>query len=206
MLFPNKIYQCILLLFAGMTASVLPLFIIDDDVPFYLSTLSLFIITFVIPFILNKIRKRNAKMDYSYNYLKIIKDNKAVHLLIILYLVLSLTIQKYLHITEHDSRDWGISLFIGAIVYGPIIEELIFRYTILTGLLERYSAKCSILISSVLFALMHYNVIGTIYDNLYSIINAFILSVFLGVIFTQSRNIVYVILIHSLIDLLVLLS
>ena len=45
--------------------------------------------------------------------------------------------------------------------------------------------------------------IETIYDNLYSIIDAFVLSVFLGAIFTQSRNIVYVILIHSLINLLV---
>ncbi|MBO8429023.1 MAG: hypothetical protein IAC68_03700 [Bacteroidetes bacterium] len=32
------------------------------------------------------------------------------------------------------------------------------------------------------------------------------MSVFLGAIFTQSRNIVYVILIHSLINLLVLIS
>ena len=189
-----------------MAASVLPLFIICDDVPLYLSTLSLFIVTFAIPFIVNRIRKRDSNIDYSYNYLKTIKDNKIIHLSIILYLIISITVKNYLHVTENENGDWEISLLIGAIVYGPIIEELIFRYTILSGLLERYSAKCSILISSVLFALMHYNVIGTIYDNLYSIINAFVLSVFLGAIFTQSRNIVYVILIHSLINLLVLIS
>ena len=206
MLFPNKIYQCILLLFSGMAASVLPLFIICDDVPLYLSTLSLFIVTFAIPFIVNRIRKRDSNIDYSYNYLKTIKDNKIIHLSIILYLIISITVKNYLHITENENGDWEISLLIGAIVYGPIIEELIFRYTILSGLLERYSAKCSILISSVLFALMHYDVIETIYDNLYSIINAFVLSVFLGAIFTQSRNIVYVILIHSLINHLVLIS
>ena len=123
---------------------------------------------------------------------------------IILYLIISITAQKYLHITGNENSNWDISLFFGPVVYGPIIEELIFRYTILSGLLERYSVKYSILISSVFFALMHYNVIGTIYDNIYSIINAFALSVFLGVIFTQSRNIIYVILIHSLINIVFL--
>lgn len=204
MLYPNKIYQCVLLLLAGMVASVLPLFIIGDGVPFYLSILSLFIITFGIPVIINSIRKCNVNIDYSYNFLNIIKDNKTVHLFIILYLILSITTQKYFHITGNENSNWDISLFLGAVVYGPIIEELIFRYTILSGLLERYSVRYSILISSVFFALMHYNVIGTIYDNLYSIINAFALSVFLGVIFTQSRNIIYVILIHSLINIVFL--
>lgn len=42
MLFPNKIHQCILLVLAGMAASVLPLFIMGNDAPFYLSTIMLF--------------------------------------------------------------------------------------------------------------------------------------------------------------------
>ena len=109
-----------------MAASVLPLFIICDDVPLYLSTLLLFIVTFAIPFIVNRIRKRDSNIDYSYNYLKTIKDNKIIHLSIILYLIISITVKNYLHITENENGDWEISLLIGAIVYGPIIEELIF--------------------------------------------------------------------------------
>lgn len=99
-----------------MAASVLPLFIIGDGVPFYLSILSLFIITFGIPVIINSIRKCNVNIDYSYNFLKIIKGNKIVHLFIILYLILSITAQKYLHITGNENSNWDISLFGGAVV------------------------------------------------------------------------------------------
>lgn len=199
MLFPNKISQCLLLLFAGMIASVFPLFIVGSDVPFYYSTIILFLITFGIPLLLNRIRRRFVNIDYSCNYIKIIRENKTVHLCIISYLVLSVIV-KDIFITAGNNV-FNLNVFLGAVIYGPIIEELIFRYTILSGLLERYSMKCSILLSSSLFALMHYNVINTMNENAHSILNAFILSVFIGSIFVRSRNIVYVILLHSLINI-----
>ena len=66
MLFPNKISQCLLLLFAGMIASVFPFFIVGSDVPFYYSTIILFLITFGIPLLLNRIRRRFINTIVSY--------------------------------------------------------------------------------------------------------------------------------------------
>lgn len=201
MLFPNKISQCLLLLFAGMIASVFPFFIVGSDVPFYYSTIILFLITFGIPLLLNRIRRHFINIDYSCNYIKIIRENKTVHLCIISYLILSVIVKDIFITAGNECNVFNLNVFLGAVVYGPIIEELIFRYTILSGLLERYSMKYSILLSSSLFALMHYNVIDTMNENAYSILNAFILSVFIGSIFVRSRNIVYVILLHSLINI-----
>ena len=47
--------------------------------------------------------------------------------------------------------------FLSIVIAAPILEELIFRGIILDGLLKKYSPINSILISSVLFGLVHLN-------------------------------------------------
>lgn len=51
----------------------------------------------------------------------------------------------------------GVYSFISMVIAAPILEELIFRGIILKGLLKNYSPLKSILISSLLFGLIHLN-------------------------------------------------
>ncbi|MGL4773218.1 MAG: lysostaphin resistance A-like protein [Clostridium sp.] len=69
---------------------------------------------------------------------------------------------------------------LSAVVVAPIIEEIIFRGVVLGGLLNRYSPKKAIIISSLLFALMHMNI--------HQGINAFILGSLFGYIYYKTKS------------------
>lgn len=57
-----------------------------------------------------------------------------------------------------DHRDAGtVALFvIGAVVFAPLVEELLFRGVLLRALLRRMQPVAAILASAVIFALVHY--------------------------------------------------
>lgn len=82
---------------------------------------------------------------------------------------------------------------ISAIIVGPIAEEIIFRGIILNGLLSNYSTKKSIVISSILFALIHLNPI--------QIFISLVMGLFFGYLFYLTKNLLSVIILHSLTNL-----
>jgi uncharacterized protein len=49
-----------------------------------------------------------------------------------------------------------VLFFFGAVVFAPIVEELLFRGVLLRALLRKFSPATAILASSVVFALVHY--------------------------------------------------
>lgn len=51
----------------------------------------------------------------------------------------------------------GVFSFMAIVIAAPILEELIFRGIILNGLLKKYSPIKSIIVSSVLFGIVHLN-------------------------------------------------
>jgi len=53
------------------------------------------------------------------------------------------------------SLGWRIPLALMAVSLGPLAEELLFRGVLLSALLQRWGSATAILLSSVLFALMH---------------------------------------------------
>lgn len=58
----------------------------------------------------------------------------------------------------------GSNIWFGIIytvLLAPIIEEIFFRGVILQGLLKNYSIKKAIIISSILFAIMHFSIVQT---------------------------------------------
>jgi membrane protease YdiL (CAAX protease family) len=57
-----------------------------------------------------------------------------------------------------DHRDVGtVALFvIGAVVFAPLVEELLFRGVLLRALLRRMQPVAAIFVSAVIFALVHY--------------------------------------------------
>lgn len=80
----------------------------------------------------------------------------------------------------------------------PIIEEIIFRGIILRGLLTSYTPIKAILISSVVFGLIHFNV--------QQIPQAIVSGIYLGFVFYKTKSLSAVIILHSIANLLSLLS
>ena len=57
-----------------------------------------------------------------------------------------------------DNRDAAtiVLFFIGAVVFAPVVEELLFRGVLLRALLRRFQPVVAVLGSAVIFALVHY--------------------------------------------------
>jgi len=90
-----------------------------------------------------------------------------------------------------------ISLFyrsISVLIIAPIFEELFFRKYMFVALQKKYSYKTSILISSICFSLLHL-------PNYRNLIPTFLFGVFCCIIYSKTRNIIYPILLHFLLNL-----
>jgi membrane protease YdiL (CAAX protease family) len=83
----------------------------------------------------------------------------------------------------------GIFAFFLMVIAAPILEELIFRGIILDGLLKKYSSTKSILISSLLFGLVHLNP--------WQFVTGLIIGIFSGWVYYRSRSLSYSIIIHA---------
>ena len=55
------------------------------------------------------------------------------------------------------ASDQGLLMFIALVIAAPILEELIFRGIMLDGLLRIYSPTKAVIVSSLLFGLIHLN-------------------------------------------------
>lgn len=86
----------------------------------------------------------------------------------------------------------------GAILIAPIAEEIIYRGIVLKGLLTRYSPQKAILISALIFGLIH--------GHPLQIWGAFIVGVILGWVYYHTKSIGTTILLHSLINTTVLIN
>lgn len=82
----------------------------------------------------------------------------------------------------------GIFSFVAIVIAAPILEELIFRGIILNGLLRKYSPAKSIIISSILFGIVHLNP--------WQFIGALIIGLFSGWIYYKTRKLTLAIMIH----------
>jgi uncharacterized protein len=91
------------------------------------------------------------------------------------------------------ARD-GVLSFIAIVFAAPILEELIFRGIILNGLLKKYSPLNSIILSSVLFGIVHLNP--------WQFIGALIIGIFSGWVYYRTEKLTLSIIIHSVNNLL----
>jgi hypothetical protein len=91
--------------------------------------------------------------------------------------------------TKPNYTKEGLYIVLGAITIGPVFEEIIFRGIILKGLLTRYSVKVSILLSSLMFGLIHLKP--------EQIWGAILLGLFFGFIYFKTKSVGTVILLHS---------
>lgn len=88
-------------------------------------------------------------------------------------------------------------LVIFTVILGPIFEELVFRYVALRKGEEVYSKKKALIITSIVFGLLHSGVVGIIY--------AFLIGLLLGKIYQNENNILYPIVLHMAANLASLL-
>lgn len=200
MLFPNKIWQCILLILIGAVFSFLSIIFrtgLREDI---LSMLLFALVVFGIPLIINIRNKQHIQISFT-GFVLTFKKTKYIHLVLVIYLLLT-TIAKSLFIGK--TGDMVTFTFLLSIFAGSVIEEFIFRFTILNGLLERYSVIKANLITSSIFALMHFNVANGNISNLFNVINAFILSYLFGLIFCYNKNIIYLATLHCLVNFLII--
>ena len=86
------------------------------------------------------------------------------------------------------SNSNSLLLFISSAIIGPIYEEILFRHILLNKLKKFNSPTKSIIISTLIFSLLHLNPIKIIY--------AFILGLFLNIIYHKTNNLISSILIH----------
>ena len=97
----------------------------------------------------------------------------------------------YFQLTEIDFNK--VILFIGTVLIAPIFEEILFRKQILGLLLQKNSPVVSIIISSVLFSIVHLRI--------NDMIPLFIWGLLFGIIYYQTESIELSILLHSLSNL-----
>ena len=74
-------------------------------------------------------------------------------------------------------------------ILAPIIEEILMRDYLLNGLLENYGSIIALLVSSFLFAILHFNMVQTF--------SAFICGIVLGLLYLQTGSIFCCILTHA---------
>ncbi len=75
-------------------------------------------------------------------------------------------------------------------VLGPFLEEMLFRGLVLRGFLDRYSPWQAIVLSSLLFGILHLNI--------WQFVSAFVLGLVLGWMYMRTRSLWPCFLVHSL--------
>jgi len=92
------------------------------------------------------------------------------------------------------TRDFSIWFYFKVLIVAPLIEEYLFRGIILNGFLKRYSPSRAIILTTILFSLMHLNPVQ------YFI--TFLLGLLTGWYFYKTRNLLSCMIIHSLSNLI----
>ena len=80
-------------------------------------------------------------------------------------------------------------LLLSGVILGPLVEEIIFRY-LLTNKISKFNSKIlTIILSSLIFSLMHNGIINNIYT--------FILGLILNTIYLKNKNLLYPLIVHA---------
>ena len=91
------------------------------------------------------------------------------------------------------ASDQGLLMFIALVIAAPILEELIFRGIMLDGLLRIYSPTKAVIVSSLLFGLIHLNPA--------QFVGGALVGGFMGWVYVHTRSVMATILIHAVFNL-----
>ena len=87
----------------------------------------------------------------------------------------------------------GVFGFLSIVVAAPILEELIFRGVMLDGLLKRYSPMKSILVSAIMFGIVHLNP--------WQFVTALFIGILSGWVYYRTRSLTLSVIIHMAVNL-----
>ena len=192
--FPNRLFHFLLLILASLIAPA-PLVLLLNNCGHSLQTLLIYsaecLMFLLLVVIIN--RRRNVPIARFYtNRL----DGLWLALLIVVIIQLFISIPVVqiinLNLASHNSLPTANNPafeILSSVLLAPIFEESIFRGVLLRGLMTRYSKPISILISSIVFALIHIQPA--------QILPALILGLLFGVIFVRTHSLIYTIILHS---------
>ena len=91
------------------------------------------------------------------------------------------------------ASDQGLLMVIALVIAAPILEELIFRGIMLDGLLRIYSPTKAVIVSSLLFGLIHLNPA--------QFVGGALVGGFMGWVYVHTRSVLATILIHAAFNL-----
>ena len=165
--FPNNIFQALLLLFIGIVATTPILFIKErfyKDASFEITSGIMFIVLSIVIICVARAVNSRRKITTTYGFAIPARLSAVVALTVAAVLIfqigvnvpLSKMLGFYLNGKANYSSPFDqLGLFIGAILLAPLFEELIFRGIILKGFLTKYTPAIAIMISAVLFSAVH---------------------------------------------------
>ena len=78
-------------------------------------------------------------------------------------------------------------VFLLSVVLAPIFEELVFRYAVI-GYIRRYGEWNAIIVSALIFALIH--------ENIFQFFYAFAVGIIFGYVYVYTRKLIYSIILH----------
>lgn len=104
----------------------------------------------------------------------------------------------YKDIFENIGNEKPLKLFFEVVIIGPIFEEIVFRKIILKELLNKHTKNIAIVISALIFSLIHLNI--------WQFFTAFPIGIILGLMFYETDSVFLCIIFHSLYNLSIFLN
>ncbi|MGL5823002.1 MAG: lysostaphin resistance A-like protein, partial [Sarcina sp.] len=109
--------------------------------------------------------------------------------ILIIILGLRLIYEGSIYQTKHLlTIDLKLSGILQSFIYAPLIEELMYRGIILNSLIKKYPEKIALILTSLLFGIMHF--------NFYQTINAFLVGLMIGYLYIKTKSLYLCITIH----------
>ena len=188
-------YSIIYVICLGLLISSLPfsMFINDEHIIFILESISKIIAIIVVLYYIKKDNIRKFEIGESRK-----KDLLFIPLLFLCFSNYFVMIECS-NVILNDIPIYKIIYGIGNCLFTAVLEELLFRFILLNEFLDTKKKIIAIGLSSIVFGLVHLLRIG----SLASIIPALVqvaytsfLGLFLGIIYTCSKNLIYPILFH----------
>lgn len=152
-------------------------------------------------YFINRERGYGLKFNFKLNNIQLLLVATLVVALfeIVFNIPISKTIRSFSASTKIINNPFQSFAFaFGAVLVGPIIEELIFRGIILKGFLGRYTPIKAIVFSAIMFGLVH--------AQLILIPQATLIGLFLGWIYYKTNSVGTTIILHSTANLFSLLA
>ncbi|MBD5533555.1 MAG: CPBP family intramembrane metalloprotease [Lachnospiraceae bacterium] len=99
----------------------------------------------------------------------------------------------YQETIQHLTNSSAVS-FIQVCLLAPMIEEILMRGFLLNGFIPRYGTAAALLLSSMLFAILHFNMVQSL--------SAFLCGIVLGLLYLTTDSVLCCIIAHSIYNIL----